>query len=318
MWSSIEEKIANFSQLSAEEQQEVELYVSNHPEMKPILEEAKAWGRLLKEGRLLHTDPTSDEALAYYITTRRSTAHPVPAHLQIIFDRIEERLAQDPAAQARYQELARRIAALEASSDPLEQFERLSGHRISPSTSPPVASSPDIQDHQQDRKPVLLRPSFAFRLAIAAAVIGTLLVGALGLVHLFSQSELVQLAALDAIAAQGPVRLRSETASPDSLEGHYQQALASLSRARSATLGLFTRYDPERLEEAATLLQDLIAQASPDSPLRAQAYYVLGRIRLAQEDVPGATEALQAVLDGSGWRAAEAKALLDQIEALSN
>lgn len=286
--------------------------------MKPILDEAKAWGRLLEEGRLLHTDPTSDEALAYYITTRRSTVHPVPAHLQKVFDRIEERLSRDPAAQARYHELARRIAALEASSDPLEQFERLSGHRLPSPTPSPGAPSPDVQDHRPDRNPALLRSAFAFRLVIAAAVVGVLLAGALGLVSHFSQSKLVQLAALDAFAAEESVRLRSETASPDPLAQRYEEALASLSIARSSTLGLFPQYDHERLEEAAASLQDLIAQASPDSHLRAQASYVLGRIRLAQEDVPGAKEALQAVLDGSGWRAAEAKALLDQIEALSN
>ena len=57
MWSSIEEKIMFYNELSPEEQRDVEQHVREHPELAPLLDEAQAFAALLQEAHLLHADP---------------------------------------------------------------------------------------------------------------------------------------------------------------------------------------------------------------------------------------------------------------------
>ncbi len=64
MWSSIEEKIMFYHELSPEEQRDLEQHVRGHPEMAPLLEETQAFAALLQEAHLLHAAPPGDEALA--------------------------------------------------------------------------------------------------------------------------------------------------------------------------------------------------------------------------------------------------------------
>ena len=138
MWSSMEDKILCYSELTAEERLEVEQYVQQHPEMQPLLEEAKAFTALLGEAHLLRTASPGDEALAYYIATRNVSPHAVPEPLDEAFAGIEQHLTDDTALRSRYAELVRRMAVLEAASDPVEQFERLSGRRLARPQNEPV------------------------------------------------------------------------------------------------------------------------------------------------------------------------------------
>lgn len=315
MWSSIEEQLMVYHELSPEEQREVEQYVREHPEKTPLLEDARAFSALLQEANLLHADPPGDEALAYYIATRHVSTHEVPASLQAAFAQIEARLTTDEPLRARCEELVGRMATLEAASDPVEQFERLSGHRLAPEAAPATPSETEAA-----APPVIYRLwGRAGRFAAAAVVFCLVLYGALAFVSQASRSDLDRLAAFEAADTEG-LRMRSGVVTqPDyvSSEDLYEQALEALQSARKHTLGLFPHYDQQQLDEAAGLLRSVVEQDPDDSPLRAQANFLLAKICLAQEDVAGARAALQAVLDGSGWKAPEARALLEKLDALA-
>jgi hypothetical protein len=222
-----------------------------------------------------------------------------------------------------------RLAVLEASTDPVQQFERLSGRRLAPV----LPNVPDVAAEEQpagrglavavssDRDSVLHHALKRIaKWTATALVLGLAVYGALGLVSYFSQSDLDRLAALDraAIPTQA-LQMRSTELAPDydSSEALYNRAMPLLREARTHRLGLFPHYRPATLREAASLLERVVEQEDSTSLLRAEAAYWLARVRLAQKDVEGARTALQSALDGTGWKAREARSLLDDIEALS-
>ncbi|MFQ5570112.1 MAG: hypothetical protein ACE5G0_10595 [Rhodothermales bacterium] len=324
MWSSMEEKIRLYSQLSSEERADVEGYVEQHPEMASLLEEAKAFGALLQEARLLHADPPSDEALAYYVATRSITDRPLPASLHAAFDRIEARLANDPPLRARCEAIEHRMAALEAASDPAAQFEHLTGHTLHPvfeeaSLSAPVAAGPVRP--AGDRKPTQRLIRRLARWPVAAVIAVSLVVfGVLSIAGPLSQSEVERLAHAELSNIEATdLNLRSGAASSDraSSQALYQQSIPLLRKARAYTLGFIPGFDQAALIQATELLTRVVEQESDDSPLRSEANYLLAVVYMAQEDVAGAQARLQAVIAGSGWREAEATALHDALLTLS-
>lgn len=149
----------------------------------------------------------------------------------------------------------------------------------------------------------------------AAILFGlALLYGALYAAGRLAQPEAVRLAALDAdalrIEGYGPQRAVGDDASPDAL---YLRALDHLRSARASTLGLFPRYDAEKLARAADLLGRVVQGAEPKSFLQNEAAFYLGQARLAQNDRRGATRALRSVVAGGGRRAPEAARQLQKL-----
>ena len=320
----MEDKILLYSELPPQEQRAVEEHVARHPELLPTLEEAKAFKALLHEALLLCADPPGDEALAYYLATRHISPHPVPASLREAFAHIEARLTDDASLRAHYEVLSSRMAALEAASDPVEQFERLTGHRLPRLSRPAPGQRAEVVASEAaslaTSRPVILRLwGQAGRWIAAAVVFLVALYGALALMSHLSQSDLERLAALESAAFDGEgLRMRSGVTPPSyaSSEALYRQALPLLHEARKHTLGLFPRYDQRLLSDAAVLLERVVAQDPAASPLRSEAYYLLAKVRLAQGDAEGAKAALRTVLSGTGWRVPEARTLLEQLEAL--
>ncbi len=321
----MEDKILIYSELTPEEQREVERHVQEHPEMRPLLEEAKAFSALLGDARLLRADSPGDEALSYYIATRHVSREPLPPSLHEAFAGIEEKLTDDAALRTRYAELVRRMAVLEATTDPVKQFEQLSGRSLPGAV--PEALVSEADEPAEAEVPVPKRAVIhrlwwhAGRWAVAAVFFGVAVYGSLGLVSHFSQSDLDQLAALSTIEVQDfQMRGGSGEPVPDlvSSEELRDRAVLLLQEARTHTLGLFPHYDPATLSEAADLLQRVVEQEPETSTLRSDAYFLLARVRLAQKNVDGARAALHAVINGSGWKAVEAQALLNDLERLLN
>lgn len=133
------------------------------------------------------------------------------------------------------------------------------------------------------------------------------------------QSDLERLAAFDAgeLEVVG-YHMRSPHAGGPrvdvSSDRLYFRALATLREVRTTTLGLFPRYDPERLTEAARLLEEVARGEEDGSFLQLEASFLLGKVRLAQGDLPGARAAFGAVVRGRGRQAEEASEILSALE----
>lgn len=314
MHDSIKDKILLYPHLSPEGRRQVEQYVASHPEFEAMLEESKDVEAVLRAARFLDEDPPSDEALAYYVATRRMTRHVAPPALRDAFARIEARLRKEPSLRARCEELDRRLAALEAGTDAAEQFERLTGHTVEPL----LESAPERPAPAADR--TSLRRLLYLGLRVAAVLlVGLIAYGALWQVSRQMQPTLQQVAAFTAKDFEMlGVRMRgakpaTPAVTPDAL---YQQALPFLQSARTTTLGLFPRYDQDDLAQAADLLDRAVAQEQEGTVLHLEATYLLGKIHLLQGDISGARAALQTVAARQDWRAEDAAALLDRIELL--
>ena len=329
MWSNIEEQLLFYSELTPEERLQVDQQVQQHPELIAQLEAAKAFAALIKDAQLLQANPPGDEALAYYIATHRVSRQPLSAPLQEAFGRIEAALANDATLRARYVELVRRMATLEAASDPISQFEQLSGHQL-----PQTSYEAELLNGEEntpspvpfeimkppDRRPVLRRLWVRGRLAMAAVTLGVVLYGSLGLVSHFSQSDLDRLVDLDEeMFALDDTRVRGDAGADDqdTADALYKRALPLLREARITILGLFPHYNAASLLEAADLLERVVQKEEEYSILRAEANYFLAQIRLAQKNTEGAKVALQAVIDGPGLWVREAQTQLDEINALT-
>lgn len=113
-------------------------------------------------------------------------------------------------------------------------------------------------------------------------------------------------------------RVRSPlSAEPDTTADElYLQALPLLRDARTATLGLFPHFDHQKLREAEGLLQRVVDQTKPNSFLRLEAYFYLGKINLAQGETDLARSNFKAVVQREGRRATEAYQILKQLEEI--
>src|SRR5690606_34693843 len=105
-------QIMKYSVFVPEEKQGLDAYVVEHPELVQLLEEVKGWSMLRKEEPDVPREKSGvlNEALAYYVVTRRMSAHhPLPEPLRDLFAGLEARIAADPALRARVEALTRRL-----------------------------------------------------------------------------------------------------------------------------------------------------------------------------------------------------------------
>ncbi|MEM6782568.1 MAG: hypothetical protein AAF624_02410, partial [Bacteroidota bacterium] len=120
------EQIARYASLSPAEQAEVDAYVEAHPALRPLLDDTKRVHALAE--RLART-PVTDEDLAETLVARHFGAQTDEAQARQA--RVEAALETDPTLRATYERMQARLDALhEASTSPLDQFERLTGHRL--------------------------------------------------------------------------------------------------------------------------------------------------------------------------------------------
>ncbi len=322
---NIEDKILRLSGLSAEEQQAVEAYVDAHPEWRALLDEVKALSAMAREARILHR--VNDEALAYYVVAQHSELSASPA-LQRVFDDLEDRLDGDPDLRARFEALTARLQEVASSFDPAAQFEELSGF--------PAASLEGLSAEATSGAPAREReketawfPSIedvlVFSLprtvqwAAAAVVLVGLLYGGLFVVSQALQSDIERLALVD----PGETRLEGysltlrgapATADTSSTDAFYLEALRTLRDAQTTTLGLFPRYNQQKLRQAEQLLQRVIEREKNRSFLQVEAYFFLGKVHLAQGKIEAARSNFQTVAIREGRRASEAVEILTQLQ----
>jgi len=320
---NIEQQILRFNELSMEEQQAIEAYVEMHPEWRSFWEEVKALHALREEMQLFQD--VDDEALAYYVVAQHFDVVGDSAALQRVFDRVEERLSNDPGLHARYSELVQRLENLTATLDPIAQFEELSGFCLSPEEGVEAASGapgreavPGARSSSRRSAPIFTL-SRAVRWAAAAVVLVAAVYGALFTVSYFTQSRIEQLALVDLSETEiGGYQLvtRGGQASIDSLstDALYLHALQTLRAARITTLGLFPRYDRQRLTEAEDLLQRVIEREPSRSFLQIEAYFFLGKVHLAQGEIEAARSNFQTVIHHEGRRTQEAVEILTVLQ----
>ena len=339
---NIEEQLTLYPELSSDERNAVAAYVSAHPQWRPALEEAKKWDQLLAQVRRLGEDLSGDEALAYYVTTRGLQPDRAPDSVKHFVNRIEERIATEPALAARVAEMESKMRALEEGSPASAQFEALrmrhrgpsepdSAHRTlrpardrersqAPQHGAPSAGANGRESYgRSTRLSTAGRPQAganlrraAAALVVAAALYGVLVVA--GNLARPSHERLAEFTDVElSLEGYEHVRGDSQNGRPQSSVELYVGALHQLRTAHKSSLGLFPRYDAARLDSAAALLRATIEDEPEGSFLAGEATYLLGKTELARGNLDAAREAFERVMAARGRRSAEASQLLDEL-----
>ena len=318
--TDIRDRLTDYPALSLGERADIDAFVATHPEWADAHHEARQLADLLDRARSGAQPIDVADAVV-----GQAFGQPMRSDLRQAVD-------ADPILQAHADATRTRIAELAADmEDPLAQFERLTGRAATPlalvdvSSSPGAdASSPSTTEETEGRRagdrapeptvrPGRLRLAWARPLAYAAAVC---LVAYAGLFVYSTQSlsDRDRLADLGGLADYEPLRLRGGEA--DDLDARLDVALDGVDDARRSTLGLFPRYDDAALDAVATNLQDIVSAAAPGSSVHEEALFGLARVRFAQDREAPARAALDALVDGGGVRAPEARRLLDALDSV--
>ncbi len=330
----IEEKILSYPHLSVGEQREVEAHVESNPEWAPLLQDVRSLegisagvdGELPSDG-----DRPSDALVATYVAVHHLHPEDVPAELQEVLARLEARLDESAALRRRADAALRRLESAEAAVDPVAHFESLTGHTLDETPAPEGATS--REDGSTARAADDVSPGLDGVLDLSrllrwgGAVALVLLVGYVGLygASYASQSTLDRLATVTVsnqvvesypeASTRGASPAVSDTVSVDA---QYLAALSALRTARTSTLGLFPRYDADRLGRAQRLFRRVLDEVPPRTFLAQEAHFYLGKIALAQEDVAVARSHFKAVVreggQAEGRRANEAYKILKALQ----
>jgi len=325
---TVEEHILAYPHRPPDEQREVEAYVEAHPEWAPLLHDVQSIEQLVREPALLNGMATPEPFLATYVVMTHAHPDAIPSELDAAFSRLEAQIDKDPALQDHVSTLRQRLERVEASLDPVTQFERLTGHTLpeDPDTQP----EPPTVAESTSQSPRPQGPSSPFdrllrlpRVMRWAGALALFLLGAYALLFAVSnasQSPAQKLAVIESdrvVESYSETNTRSAGRSPNMPRAQqlYLEARTILQDVRTSTLGLFPRYDAEALDRAQALLSESIEETEPDSFLALEAHFYLGKVHLAQEQVDAARSHFQTVVEREGRLAADAQRILDRLDA---
>lgn len=317
----VEKQILSYPHLSVEKQREVEAYVESNPKWASLLRDVRSIeGLTPKESAEL----PSDALLATYVTVTYIHPETLPPRLQDAFSNLEARIEEDESLRRKVEAARRRVREAEAAVDPVSHFESLTGHTLDAETSPEPAPEPASLEAEAEASPSLLDvvlglPALLRRGTVAAVVLVGIYGGLYGVSSVL-QSPLDRLAAVEVssqvVDSYAETNLRSPTPTADTLsvDEQYLEALSILRNARTSTLGLFPRYDDEALTRAEQTLNQVLERVDPESFLALETHFYLGKVSLAQEEVPAARRHFKTVVEQEGRRTNEAYQILKTLQ----
>lgn len=323
--NDVEDQILAYPNLSVEKQREIEAYVESNPKWAPLLRDVRALEGLPAGPR---SELPSDPRLATYVTVQHLHPDAVPAGLRGAFSALEDQIERDADLRREVDAARRRMKKAEAAVDPVAHFEALTDHNVEPAPESASSAGAVEQETETNRSEpaspsgievFLNLPGFV-RAGMVAVVVLMVAYGGLYGVSRATQSPLDRLAAMEVSAqvvnSYTGTNLRSATPSSDTLsvDQQYLDALSSLRTARVSTLGLFPRYDSEKLAGAKQHLTQVLGQVDSSSFLALESHFYLGKIALAQREVPTAQRHLKVVVRKGGRRADEAYDILRALQ----
>lgn len=310
----MDDKIGRYPELSPEERREVVEYVRQHPDLEPALVAIRRLDAALRAGRQFQEDPPTDEVLAFVVVMGDVDAKRMPPVLAEAVQRVRDRIGDDADARARYRRMIARRDALESQVGlPADLASLAGGGRGDALSGSPGRPASKRSNGRRRAVRVVLGLAAAYMLLFAAG--------------LFSRPSHERLATFTPaeLTLEGYERVRGEGAeapsestpdAPSDAVGAYLAALEQLKGAERSILGLFPRYDDDRLSRAATALRSVMQMEPEASFLFSEAAFLLGKTELARGNVSAARAELRRVASSGGRHAAEASRLVAAVEQL--
>ena len=320
----LEDKIWQFGLLSREEQIAVELQANDHHELATVLTEVKALYQLLAESGMMDDNDPSDLALAYYVAQESFASAGAPAKMAIAYQHLAKKVQQDEGCYNRYKMIQARMEEVAGYSDPVTEFEKLTGHKIQDI---PVVDKRKMIFGREDRGPIVREPVLhQNKWSSSIAVI--LVLGIMGV--LIGNNRLERLAYMEpeTVARLAPSEFRGIDELPageqiDEPFMNQQQALlkegilAFLS-AQNSWMNIYYTYDHQRLAEAEQVVLSLKETMSQQGSgingwLLNEINFVLAKIYLAQDKLEEARAHLEVIQQQPGDIYNKARQLLDRL-----
>lgn len=323
LMKDIEEQILSYPHLPQEKQREIEAYVEKHPEWAPLLRDVRSLERLSAEVR---ADLPSDNLLATYVMVRHlGDDGETSDQMRAVFARLEARIKEDEGLSRKVEAAERRVKETEAAIDPVAHFEALTDHDLGIEGEAESEASTSSSESESSRTAgfrwgsALAPLPRLVRLGLAVTFVLVAVYGTLYGVSLATQSTLDRLAVMEVsdqvVDSYASAQMRSTTPeTTSSVDEQYLEALSILEEARVSTLGLFPRYDTERLAQAEQHLGQVLEKEEPGSFLALEAHFYLGKIALAQGDVDAARSHFKTVVQREGRQTQEAHEILKTLQ----
>lgn len=322
----LEEKILSYPHLSGEEQREIEAYVEEHPEWASLLRDVRSVEGLSANVR---ADLPSDSILATYVVMEH--LHPdggreISEQLRAAFARLEARIEEEESLRREVEAARRRLREAESSVDPVAQFEALTEHSLGLESG--AESDENTSESDAEASPhtspswweaVRALPRFVRLGGAVAAVLVGVYAGLYG-VSLATQSPLDRLAAPEVseqvVNSYTNAEMRNAGSATEgaSVDDQYLEALSRLRAAHVSTLGLFPRYDDERLDQVKQGFGQVLEEVEPNSFLALEAHFYLGKIALAQDDIATARTHFKTVVQREGRQTQKAYEILKTLQ----
>ena len=207
--------------------------------------------------------------------------------------------AADPEDEAE-RDAARLRALLAHVEDPARKFERLTGRSLPSPPEPPAPPRPVDGDRGRAGR------------WVAGVVAGAaVLWGGVAAASSAATPERTRVADVAALAHVGPI----PSGGADRVVARLGRALDEATQARRFAPGQPPQYDADALASAATDLAWIAARAEPGSAVAQEARLAQGRVLLQLGRDADAARALGALVREGGYRAPEARRLLDWVRA---
>lgn len=310
---NIEKDIWRYGQLPEEMQQKIELFVRENPAYSGVLEQVKTLYEIIPQSFVFTAEPVDDDALSYYIANQYlGQAHDLPQVLRIGYDTMKARIDGDPALHARYEALRHRMEHIAGHSDPLEQFEALTGHRLE---DPPKTIGGYAGDRSSSAPVGASSRRWPSSVARGTWALLILLIGAWG----YYENRTARLAftdhALFSINNTNATFRSDEAARINaSLDHQFVYGQFALEESQHHWLGIYYTFDHEQLELAEIYFKNVLN--APDKELVDRSNFFLGKIALAKGNVAEARSYLQDAATGEATFANNAASLLGKLPAL--
>jgi anti-sigma factor RsiW len=308
---AFEEKYFMYSRLDPEGRRAVDEHLEAYPEERRRFDELQALGELSARLEKALSEPVTDDMLAYFITRRAVSPPRSDAMLRAVFRRIEQMIEDDPEVMERFRRMQDRFDRIaEASQVSRRHLDELRRR------SPDAPDKPGGDTNAIRSGPVvsLRRLGGTLRMAAMAVFLMGAAYGILYLVGDATRPVAERIARLEQHAGDSMQFVRANTATGPSEERLYESAVGDITRARQTVLGLFPRYDHDRLLNARQTLGVVIERTEAGTFLNQQALYLKGKISLVLGDTEAARIAFQQVALGDSLAWSDALRLIDAID----
>ena len=312
---NIEEMLALYTELSDEERDDVNAYVAAHPEWASAFDEARRWDELLRSAQDVVEHGTGAESVAYYVATCDLQVDDAPPEIARTIREIRARIERDPDLRDQARRMAAISAELEAAVPARAQFERLTGHDLDNYATVDDAAGGTAR-REVDMERMVSASTYVWR--AAASIVA--LITVYGILFAVGESLRPQHERLGSFTESELVLEGFEVRSSDledevsATANQYIGALDNLRRSRTSFLGLFPSYDDSRLDTAAGILSEVIANEPHDTFLAEEATYILAKTELLRGRTDAAVDALSRIVASGGRRAKDAQRILFELQ----